>query len=741
MDQKWLCSAAIWPVACAIVALSPDAASAACTTLGGITTCDAATPNPWPTRVGEGNTPAGDNRTVNVLTGSQISTGNDNAISLRDAATITINSGATVTNAATTSNGQFGTGGNTIEIRNNGTITIQQGGQLLATGTQGQAEAINFQGTGNVVTNNGTIDARNAVAIWSQNVSGLNTVINNETGVISARNNTTSQVIGGSGNGALDFTNRGTVLGSINLAGGNDILRLFTGSTVTGNFSGGAGTDQIFLSGIGQSTLPGNFVGFESLIKNDTGTWTLTGTITGVTVSEVQNGTLILTGDNTNYTGQVLVQPAGTLQARAQSLPPTVTNDGLVRFAQPDDGSYGGLITGSGAVEKTGAGVLTLAPAGAGGNSYSGGTRINGGTVAVGADNALGAPTGGVTFNGGILRFDQQFDLSATRAVTVDAGGGTIDTQGFTTTISQGTAGAGGLNKAGSGTLTLTGNNAHSGGTIVSAGTLAVGGSGSTGAALSGGGPVTVAAGATLGGYGSVTGSVANNGTIAVADALAAFAGGPTGSFIINGTLTNSGLAQIGGAAVGNTLVAGSYVGQGGTLGLNTFLGSDGSPSDKLVINGGTASGTSSLDINNIGGPGAQTASNGILVIEAINGGTTEAGAFSLSGPAAAGPYEYFLFKGGVTGGSANNWYLRNTILAEPDPAVTPAPTPAPGTPALPPTPSPGSDPIVLYRVETPTYTVVPPVARQAALATLGTFHERRGEQGVLTPGENFSAA
>lgn len=110
-------------------------------------------------------------------------------------------------------------------------------------------------------------------------------------------------MIGGSGNGALDFTNRGTVRGSIRLPGGNDILRLFTGSTVTGSFSGGAGNDQIFLSGVGQASLPGDFVGFESLIKNDTGTWTLSGTISGVTVADVQNGTLVLTGDNTNYTG------------------------------------------------------------------------------------------------------------------------------------------------------------------------------------------------------------------------------------------------------------------------------------------------------------------------------------------------------------------------------------------------------------------------------------------------------
>ncbi len=37
-----------------------------------------------------------------------------------------------------------------------------------------------------------------------------------------------------------------------------------------------------------------------------------------------------------------------------------------------------------------------------------------------------------------------------------------------------------------------------------------------------------------------------------------------------------------------------------------------------------------------------------------------------------------------------------------------------------------------LYRIEVPTYAAVPPVAHHLAVATLGTFHERRGEQVLL---------
>lgn len=54
-----------------------------------------------------------------------------------------------------------------------------------------------------------------------------------------------------------------------------------------------------------------------------------------------------------------------------------------------------------------------------------------------------------------------------------------------------------------------------------------------------------------------------------------------------------------------------------------------------------------------------------------------------------------------------------------------------------PPPPTPGATPatgevIPLYRIETPTYSVVAPVVHELMLATLGTFHERQGEQALL---------
>ncbi|WP_245311501.1 autotransporter outer membrane beta-barrel domain-containing protein, partial [Bradyrhizobium pachyrhizi] len=110
------------------------------------------------------------------------------------------------------------------------------------------------------------------------------------------------------------------------------------------------------------------------------------------------------------------------------------------------------------------------------------------------------------------------------------------------------------------------------------------------------------------------------------------------------------------------TLTAVNYVGQGGTIGLNTYLGRDGSPSDRLVINGGTAGGNTFLKISNTTGGGALTTGNGILVVDAINGATTTAGAFSLSHPVLAGPYQYSLFRSSVDSSNPQAWYLRDTL-------------------------------------------------------------------------------
>jgi outer membrane autotransporter protein len=182
------------------------------------------------------------------------------------------------------------------------------------------------------------------------------------------------------------------------------------------------------------------------------------------------------------------------------------------------------------------------------------------------------------------------------------------------------------------------------------------------------------------------------------------------------------------------TLTVTNYTGTGGEIVLNTYLGTDGSPSDELVINGGTATGTTSLTIHNTTGPGAETTGNGILVVNAINGGATAPGAFVLDGEARAGDVDYDLFRGGLSGSEPDDWFLRTDfVVPEPPepPGVTPPPEEIPPITDLPPDPPPDPLPPGVWPIigpELATYGVVQPTARQLGLDTLGTLHERIGD-------------
>lgn len=133
-------------------------------------------------------------------------------------------------------------------------------------------------------------------------------------------------------------------------------------------------------------------------------------------------------------------------------------------------------------------------------------------------------------------------------------------------------------------------------------------------------------------------------------------------------TLDNAGtVAFVAPGASGGfkTVTVDHYVG-GGLLVLNTRMGDDASPTDRLVINGGSTTGDTALRIVDAGGSGGQTR-QGIRLVQTVNGGTTTANAFHLdagstgfrasSGTLAVNGYEYGLARGGK-GGVAADWYL-----------------------------------------------------------------------------------
>jgi len=257
----------------------------------------------------------------------------------------------------------------------------------------------------------------------------------------------------------------------------------------------------------------------------------------------------------------------------------------------------------------------------------------------------------------------------------------------------------------------------------------------------------------TLGDANSATGTLSLDGSSALRSrqgTVAAFTEGQRATVINAGTIDLSG----GNDAQGRLTIKGDYQGNDGVLRVNSVLAGDDAASDRLVVSQGAISGSTRLLVNNLGGAGAATPQNGIQVVEARDGATSSATAFTQTQTLSAGAYDYRLFKGGVTAGSENSWFLRSTLVAAPpvapvtpepgvpvdpgtpvDPAVEPAATPpvaapAPGQAELPAPVAGISTP--LYRPEVPVYAAAPRGAALIARQALGTFHQRQGDQQLL---------
>ncbi|EHX0854116.1 autotransporter outer membrane beta-barrel domain-containing protein [Salmonella enterica subsp. enterica] len=203
------------------------------------------------------------------------------------------------------------------------------------------------------------------------------------------------------------------------------------------------------------------------------------------------------------------------------------------------------------------------------------------------------------------------------------------------------------LIKRGAGTLILGAQNTYSGDTDVQEGALWLAETATIGSAGSAQ-AVNIAANAAFGGHNAtVNGHVNNLGSLYFVD-----------TFTVNGDVVNSNAMISGSDQPNNTLtIAGNYTGNDGHLYLNTQLGDDSSPTDKLIVTGDTA-GSTTLHITNVNGLGAQTV-NGIEVIEV--GGQSD-GDFTLyKGHVDINAWTYTLKQDG------GDWYLRSESDDVPD--------------------------------------------------------------------------
>ncbi len=117
------------------------------------------------------------------------------------------------------------------------------------------------------------------------------------------------------------------------------------------------------------------------------------------------------------------------------------------------------------------------------------------------------------------------------------------------------------------------------------------------------------------------------------------------------------------------TLTATNYTGTGGEILLNTYLGGDGSPSDRLIINGGTATGATGLMFHNTTGPGAQTIGQRHSRRERDqwrDHGARER-SFSMAKHAPASSTTTYSAAASAAR-SPNDWFLRSTFIVPPEP-------------------------------------------------------------------------
>ena len=251
--------------------------------------------------------------------------------------------------------------------------------------------------------------------------------------------------------------------GALRLDGSFDLQRAMTLNAGGGSIDAGANN----------VTLSGDISGIGSLTLDSEGTLTLAGTNSYQGGTIINGGTVSISSDGNlgNAAGGLSFQSGGTLEMTAGvTSVRNVTLDGGSTFHTADgDSVFSGDFTGSGGLVKSGSGSLSLT----GTNTFLGDTSILSGVLAIDSNARLGDAANQVIFDGGALRLDGSFDLQ--RAMTLNAGGGSIDAGVNNVTLSGGISGSGPLSLDSEGTLTFAGNNkSYSGATSLLQGTLLV---------------------------------------------------------------------------------------------------------------------------------------------------------------------------------------------------------------------------------------------------------------------------
>ena len=235
---------------------------------------------------------------------------------------------------------------------NGGTVSVSSLGNGGVAGNIGAAT----NSSGNLVINGGTLKYTGAGESTDRKIKAG-----------------TALTVDASGTGALVFNSDPystvTKLGSFVTTNTNSVW------TLTGTNTGNNTWD---------ARLVDNGTGVTSLVKDGTGTWVLTG--------DISNSTTVPNA----FTGGTTIS-GGKLKVTTSTILGDILNNSVLEFTNGSalSGSYTGVISGTGSVNKSGGGAVTLTQA----NTYTGGTNITAGSLI--AEDASAIGTGSVTVGSG----------------------------------------------------------------------------------------------------------------------------------------------------------------------------------------------------------------------------------------------------------------------------------------------------------------------------------------------------